>query len=320
MRRLLAGFLLILSLCLPARAETPARFVAAPGALQSPGAVDVALVLAVDVSSSVSPAERRFQRAAYAAALEDPYVQYAIFGGRRGQIALGYMEWSSPGMQNISLPVRTIASPEDLSAFAATLYALATEQDERDDGWQQVGLYTGTTAIGNALGRAAAALAAYDQPAAQYVIDISGDGLNNDGVDVVQMRDQLVAEGIVINALPIWVEPPVSSVALGGGTQREDLVNYYAECVVGGAGAFHVVAEGWDDMIDALRAKLVLELAGLDPERRQAAAELVRDSLRPEASLVQRVEFRLDLAPRAAQPDPVDCAQGSEYAGARNMR
>lgn len=281
---------------------------AVPVALPPTGAVDVALVLAVDVSSSVNADERRFQRVAYARALSDPLVARAALGGRHGRIALGFMEWSGPRYQNVIIPVHVIDSPEGLLAFADRIAALA-EAEERMDSAAYL-YFSGTTAMGSALLRAADALRALDVPAESVVIDLSADGINNDGAMIDTVRDQLVAEGVTINGLPIAVGAPAHSAGVSFDSPEAELEAFFADCVVGGPGAFQILARGWQDVEQALRAKLVLELAGFAPDRRRRLAQALGHPAQPGLRIIP-AQFTLDLGQQGRPArQTVDCARG----------
>ncbi|MBS0125707.1 DUF1194 domain-containing protein [Thetidibacter halocola] len=298
-----------LAACLLALPSASRAGAPTPAAMEPPGMVDVALMLAVDVSSSVDADERRFQRMAYARALADPLVMRAALGGRSGRIALGYMEWSGPGYQNLALPVRAIGSPDEMQAFAAQIGAMADAPVAAHV--MDYGIYDGTTAMGNALARAAEALRASGFAARSTVIDISADGVSNDGLHVDTMRDGLLAQGIIINGLPIAVGPPATDgYAIGLDNQEQRLEIFFADCVIGGPGAFHILARGWKDVEQALRAKLILELAGLPPSDRQRVAQALGGDPSP-VERVRPAQFRIDLGADPVVDAPrIDCASG----------
>jgi hypothetical protein len=224
--------------------------------------VDVAIVLAVDVSSSVKEHERRFQREAYAAALSDPAVQRMALGGRSGRVALAYLEWSGANSQRLHLPMEVLSTPEEIGYFATRIAAI---EDRPGDA-----LYVGSTAIGDALIAAEHAMRSLDVPARDFVIDISGDGVVNSGSDVTHVRDHLVNIGLTVNGLPIrisndsWDNDPDS---------QDRVAAFYEACVIGGVGSFHLVADGFDAVRETLIMKLMLEMADMEGfERRRIAA------------------------------------------------
>jgi hypothetical protein len=216
------------------------------GSAQSAG-VDLALILAVDVSSSMSMDELAVQRAGYVAAISDPRIAEAITNGALHRIALSYVEWADPGLQVVTMPWQIIDGSAAATIFAAEL--------------AQKPLVSGTnTSISAALRFSARLFHNLDVPADRYVIDISGDGPNSAGAHVAPVRDRLVADWIVINGVPILIDPAPLDAATG-----MTLADYYRDCVVGGAGAFVVPAASVDGIVDAIRRKLVLEIADLPP-------------------------------------------------------
>ncbi|SFA72940.1 Protein of unknown function [Poseidonocella pacifica] len=258
-------------------------------------AVEVALVLAVDVSSSVSDQERLFQREAYATALTDNRIARAALAG--GGIAIGYFEWSGPSSQRILVPMRTIRTFEEMNAFAMQIRAI---EDQIGDP-----MHYGTTAIGNALTAAATMLESHEGDAVYRVIDISGDGHSNAGHSVTHVRDNLVRAGITINGLPITR----GNTAYHG----PDVGLFYEHCVIGGAGAFHVVAGSWEVFRDTLMSKLVLEMAGhrLAPEERRYWASRAGTAPQGPAGLIPAT-LSLDLG--ASRQPSFDCEDPSRNA------
>lgn len=207
-------------------------------------AVDVQLVLAVDVSLSMSAGELEIQRRGYAEAMTHEDVIKAILSGLHGKIAVTYFEWAGNYSQRVVVPWTRIASAEDALDFAARLSSNPPGSARR-------------TSISGALDYAGDLLAESGFRSLRRVVDISGDGPNNQGGPVVPARDRLVALGITINGLPLMTN--------GGLTTRfdvEDLDTYYRECVIGGPGAFVVPVNEWAQFPEAIRRKLVLELAG----------------------------------------------------------
>lgn len=179
--------------------------------------VDVALVLAVDVSHSIGEDEARLQREGYRAAVADPGVVEAVRGGMMGAIGLAYVEWAGAGHQRLVLPWTRIASRADADAWAGAL-ALAPLAS------------LSQTSISGGIDFSRRALAAGPFEAARRVIDVSGDGANNSGPPAGQARDRAVAEGITVNGLPIVTGRPTS----GGAPQPLD--DYYRACPNGMCG------------------------------------------------------------------------------------
>ncbi len=205
-----------------------------------PIAVDLALVIAVDVSRSMDAEEFRLQRDGYVAAIRDPdFVAAAMSGGER-RIALTYVEWSGQIAQKIVVPWRLIDGADAAEAFAA---ALEGEPPESGRG----------TSISGAITFSAVLLEANRYAASRRAIDVSGDGPNNYGQPVTRARDNAVARGIVVNGLPILIRPsPIVP----------DIVRYYSDCVIGGPGAFVLPVRKAEEFADAIRRKLILEVAG----------------------------------------------------------
>jgi len=217
----------------PARADTP---------------VDLELVLAVDVSGSMDTAEAELQRNGYLNALVDPRVVRVIQAGFRGAVAVSYIEWAAFGHNVIVADWAAIRDNETAQAFAA---GIADKPVSR-------GMYTSISGI------IEYALPTFDGngfDGLRRVIDISGDGANNAGNLVPAARDLAVAAGITVNGLPI-VNDRINPF---GRPQIPNLDLYYRECVIGGRGAFIVVAQGFDAFAEAIRRKLIFEIAGRAP-------------------------------------------------------
>ena len=204
-------------------------------ALASPAqAAAVALVLAVDVSESVSAERYLLQRDGIARAFETPQLVDAIAAVPGGIEAL-VLEWSDPDKIAITVGWTRIANRSAAAAFSAAVRATQRTSN-------------GLTAIGSALLAAAAAFDHMPEPAGHRVIDISGDGMANFGVPPASVRDGLVRQGITINGLAILSEEPW-------------LDDYYRHNVIGGPSAFVVVAQGFDSFAEAMLRKLVQEVA-----------------------------------------------------------
>jgi Protein of unknown function (DUF1194) len=215
--------------------------------------VDVELALAVDVSLSMSPAELEIQRRGYVAALTDDRVIEAIEQGVHGKIAITYFEWAGSTSQHIIVPWTTIASREDAEHVASQLAANPPKSARR-------------TSIAGALEFGADLFAESGFRSTKRVIDISGDGSNNQGPPVEIVRNAVLAQGITINGLPLMTKN-----GLTRNWDVPDLDRYYADCVIGGPGAFMIPVNDWSQFPETVRRKLVLELAG--PGSRQWAAQ-----------------------------------------------
>lgn len=223
-------------------------FLAASGALAMParaddGGVDVQLVMAVDVSRSVDEDEARLQREGYRAAMIDPRVVAAIGGGTQGAIAVAYVEWAGFGYQQLVLPWTRIADAGGARAWSERLAA----SPRQSLSW---------TSISGALMFSRRVLAECPWEGTRRVIDVSGDGVNNQGPPPEDERDRLVDEGVVINGLPIVNDRPNFGIV-----PSRDLEPYYRNSVIGGPGAFLVVAEDFVAFGDAIRRKLIQEIA-----------------------------------------------------------
>lgn len=243
-------FLLVV-LLLPAR----------PAAAERP--VDLALVLLTDMSRSVDDGEYRLIKQGYATALTDPKVLAAIRGGPIGAIALLYVEYA--GAHEVRTLVDWTVVHDDASARA---FAERVQQAPR--------AFWGRTAISAGIEHAMAALGPGLRDAGieawRLVIDVCGDGTNNSGREVAEVRDEAVAAGMTVNALVIHSDPlntwTAAHVQPPGG-----LTNYYRENVIGGVGAFVLEVENFASFGTGLTRKLITEIAGAAPEREYAAGE-----------------------------------------------
>tara|TARA_E500000318_G_scaffold62914_1_gene58245 strand:+ start:272 stop:1132 length:861 start_codon:yes stop_codon:yes gene_type:complete len=215
-----------------------------------PQLVDLKLLLAVDVSGSIDFWEADLQRDGYVKALKDETVINTILSGQTGRIALGYVEWAGGDHQRVLLDWTLIDSHEAAHAAADRIKERPHMAGRR-------------TSIGNMLNYATNWFRDTRFFAERQVIDISGDGPNNTGVKVDKARDLAIASGITINALPILNERPSPY----GFPKLVDLDVYYEECVIGGSGAFVIVAKGIRSFAAAVRRKMILEVAGLTPEK-----------------------------------------------------
>ena len=205
--------------------------------------VDVSLVLAVDVSRSIVESDARLQRNGYRAALLDRQVQDAVGGGTAGAVAVAYVEWAAFDTQELLIPWTRIGSPADARAWGDALAAKPWSSRS----W---------TSLSGALRFSGEALSQCPWEATRQVIDVSGDGVNNNGPEPAAVRDALVERGVVINGLPIINDRP-----RWGRPNGAELVPFYREQVAGGEGHFVIVAEGFDTFADAIRRKLVQEIS-----------------------------------------------------------
>lgn len=213
-----------------------------------PVPVDLALVLAVDVSGSVDEEEAVLQRRGYVDALSDPRIVKAITSGILGRIAVTYFEWAGDGWQMPVIGWTVIDGAASAGAFAARLADAPIGRGP----W---------TSIADAIDFAAALHEQNPYEATRRVIDISGDGPNNTGGTLPQARDQAVAGRMTINGLAI-----INGRSNFGRVPMPNLDLYYRHCVIGGPGAFVIVANGFADFARAIRRKLILEIAGNRPQ------------------------------------------------------
>ncbi len=237
--------------------------IAAPGGLQnfaqrgSGGAVpvDVEVVLAVDVSYSMDPEEQQLQREGYIAAITSREFMQAIKAGAHGKIALIYFEWAGSHHQQIIVPWRLIDGPESVDSFSADIGRARYTRQSR-------------TSISSALLFGAPLFDGSGFRGIRRVIDVSGDGVNNNGPLVTVARDEVVGKGITINGLPIILKRPNASTM-----DIDQLDIYFEDCVIGGPGAFVIPIRERNQFRDAIRTKLLLEIAGRTPEARVIPAQ-----------------------------------------------
>ena len=237
---------------------------APPAAAAAAEPVDLLLVLAADVSRSVDSGKFQLQREGYAAAVSDPRVLDAIRSGRNGRIGLTFVEWSGVGSQRVVIDWTTIGDTESAKGFGDRLLEAPRSFADR-------------TSISGAIEFAMGQLARAPYESTRRTIDISGDGTNNAGRDVTLARDEALARGVTINGLVILSETPLAwnpdhTNPPGG------LDSYYRNNVVGGPGAFVLVAENFNSFGQAIVKKLIAEVAqaGKGPPLRTAARGAAR--------------------------------------------
>jgi hypothetical protein len=198
--------------------------------------VDAALVLALDVSGSVSEANWKVQREGVASAIGSDQFAKAVRRGQIGRVAIAVVQWGTAprmviGWRILETPAETRALAEDMRRMQRT--------------------ESGGTCMGTMLKMVTAELTAWDEYATRRIVDVSGDGASNCGVDFPAMRAAALKEGITINGLPI-VTPLEPKVA-----------DWYGDNVIGGPGAFTIVADGHDRFAEAFMRKLTVEIAFL---------------------------------------------------------
>jgi len=213
-------------------------------------AVDVELVIAVDVSYSMDPDEQALQREGYVMALTSREFMQALREGVNGKIAVTYFEWAGQFDQKIIVPWRLIEGPESADAVASEIAGAPYRRASR-------------TSIAGALVFAKPLFDNSGYRGLRRVIDVSGDGANNAGPLIVPTRDDVLVAGITINGLPIMLKRPTP-----GTMDIENLDVYYEDCVIGGPGAFVVPIKDREKFKEATRTKLVLEIAGYTPQPR----------------------------------------------------
>ena len=208
--------------------------------------VDLALVLAVDVSESVDAEEYELQHEGIARAFESASLIEAIRGGKRGAVEVLVLEWSDRDKQVVTVDWTRVADPPSAKDFAAKVRASRRSSN-------------GLTAIGDALAAAYANFARLEDEADRRVIDVSGDGMANIGPPPQEIRDRLAAQGITINGLAILKSEPW-------------LDGYYGDYVVGGPGGFLMEVEDFPSFIAAMQQKLLSEVTAALPMRRAAVS------------------------------------------------
>ena len=219
---------IILSIFAPSRAAAQAA------------SVDLELVLAVDVSGSIDARETALQRGGYLAAIRSPEFAAAVGAGTLGKIRLTYVEWAGDGAHQVTVPWRLIDGPETARAFAEELAGKPAAR------------FRWGTSISSVL-RFSAGL--FEGSGSRQVIDISGDGPNNVGGTVTVARDAVVAQGIVINGLPMLLKPAQI---------LPPLDRYFVDCVIGGEGSFSLPVTSIESLAEAIRMKLIRELLSSD--------------------------------------------------------
>jgi len=230
-----------------------------PAAARAADDVDLLLVLAADVSRSIDNTKFQLQRDGYAAAISDPHVLDTIRSGHNGRIGLTFVEWSGVGAQHVVVDWMEVGNAASAKDFGDRL--LETPRS-----------FAGRTSISGGIEFAMARLAGAPFNCVRRTIDVSGDGTNNDGRDVTEPRDEAVAKGVTINGLVILSDNPMpwnpEHTNPPGG-----LDNYYRSNVVGGPGAFVMVAQDFNSFGQAIIAKMIAEVSQAhDSKRWQAAA------------------------------------------------
>jgi hypothetical protein len=241
MRRLLAAIAVLLSVTVMAAASARAE------------AVDLELVLLADASGSIDTSEIAFQRKGYAEALVSEDVMDAIRTGAHQRIAVTYVEWGSFESQDIVVPWTVIDGEASAAAFADRLVKAPRRA-------------FGRNAIGQALLFGKTLIETNSHEGYRRVIDLSADSANSwNGVPLATAREEVVKAGITINGLPILCR------FCSGRPVNYDLEKAFEDTIIGGPDAFVVTADDMQQFSTAVKRKLVLEIAGLTPEREEAA-------------------------------------------------
>jgi hypothetical protein len=207
--------------------------------------VDLALVIAVDISYSMDTDEQELQREGFAEAFRSPLVHDAIRHGMLGRIGVTYMEWAGAYEQQVIIPWTVLDNSESLMALADRIASSPLRREQR-------------TSVSAAIDVAANLFDRSGLEASRKVIDVSGDGANNQGRPVTHARDEAIAKGITINGLPIMLKKP-------GSLDDPDLDLYFRDCVIGGPGAFMVPVRERSQFQLAIKAKILLEVSATPP-------------------------------------------------------
>jgi hypothetical protein len=238
-----------------------------PVPAQAADDVDLLLVLAADVSRSVDNRKFQLQREGYAAAITNPRVLEAISSGPHQRIAVAFAEWSGFTSQKLIVDWSVIRDASSAQEFAAQIVEAQRPFADR-------------TSISAAIEFGMAQFERAPFKSRRRTIDVSGDGTNNSGPDVRNVRDEAVSKSVTINGLVILSEAPLAwnpdhTNPPGG------LENYYRENVVGGVGAFVMVAKDFESFGNALIGKLIAEIAARPPAGKLAAIGRAGSGQRP---------------------------------------
>ena len=219
--------------------------------------VDLKLVIATDVSRSINDEEATIQRDGMAEAFNSPEVIKAIQSGALARIAVAMLDWSSPEFNRVVLDWTIIDGKNTAAAFAEQVRNAPRTPGRR-------------TSISGAIEMGALMLEASEKNiiATRRVIDVSGDGPNNDGRPLSETHKEVMAQKIIINGLPIMDE--------NANGYYPNLDKYFAGCVVGGTGAFVVVVRSFKDFGAAMRRKLILEISSDENQIKQVENEMRR--------------------------------------------
>ncbi|MBT4939852.1 MAG: DUF1194 domain-containing protein [Rhodospirillaceae bacterium] len=235
--------------------------------IAEPIKVDLELVIATDVSRSIDEDEARLQREGVAAALRSPYVLAAIRSGYHKKIAIAYIDYSSRDFNEIVVDWQIVKDKASADKFADALTNEPLTFGRR-------------TSISDALEMAAEMIRKNNFTGTRLTIDVAGDGPNNHGRLVEDVRNEVMRQGITINGLPIIND----NGGFGSRFHLPDLDKYYRGCVIGGAGAFLIVARDFPDFARAIRRKLIFEIAEAAPPKVQLLKIATSNGEPPSAS------------------------------------
>ena len=247
---------LALAACVVAAvAALPAPAAPAEHAAVGPTQVDVKLVIATDISLSIDDEEAQIQRQGIADLFLDPEVIKAIQSGPLGVIAVSMLDWAGYGENKVVLDWTLVNDKASAATLSAKIRGIGRIPGKR-------------TSISDALERSFAMIEESDGQivAARRVVDVSGDGPNNDGYSLQELHDKIANNGITVNGLPIMDENSDGYFA--------DLDKYYGACVVSGKGSFLIVVKHFNDFGPAMRRKLVVEISQDESQIKQALREL----------------------------------------------
>jgi hypothetical protein len=232
----------------------------APAAPSRPVQVDVKLIIATDVSRSIDLEEAQLQRQGIADVFLDPDVVKEIQAGPLGVIAVAMVDWAGYRSYSLVLDWTFVSDRASAAVLAEKIRHTGVTLGER-------------TSISNAIERSIELMNSSDNQisATRRVIDVSGDGPNNDGVSLQQVHDSTANNGIIVNGLPIMDE--------NSDGYFPDLDKYYAACVVAGKGSFQIVVKSFKDFGAAMRRKLVFEVSQNESQIRQALHEFEANTL-----------------------------------------
>ena len=269
---------------------------AAPSGAAGPTQVDIKLVIASDVSLSIDDEEAQIERQGIADLFLDPEVVRAIQSGPLGVIAVSMLDWAGYGENKVVLDWMLVRDKASAAALSAKIRKIGRIPGRR-------------TSISDALDRSFAMLEESDGQivGTRKVVDVSGDGPNNDGYSLQELHDKTANNGVIVNGLPIMDETADG--------YFPDLDKYYGACVVSGKGAFLVVVKHFNDFTPAMRRKLVLEISQNENQIKQALRELQFNPLLQRAAAGNGGAQTLFQTPAKTYPGGCDKYGGWSHEG-----